>query len=133
MPANARMLKELFLSHNGLILSCPEYNSSLPAVLKNALDWVSRKGPGPLANWPFSNKVAALFSASPGALGGLRGLVHVRSILSNIDVLVLPEQLAIVRAKDAFTPEGALVDARQQETVERIAGRLVETIRRLCS
>jgi NAD(P)H-dependent FMN reductase len=131
MPPNARQLKELFFAHNGLLLSCPEYNSSISAVLKNTIDWVSRKGPGHLAEWPFRGKVAALLAASPGALGGLRGLVHVRSILGNIDVLVLPDQLAIAKAFDAFTPEGALKDAKHQATVESIAGKLVQTIQRL--
>ncbi len=131
MPAPAQKLKELFLSHNGLLLSCPEYNSSISAVLKNSIDWVSRKGPGPLAEWPFTGKVAALLAASPGALGGLRGLVTVRSILSNIDVLVLPDQLAISRAFEAFTPEGALKDAKQQATVEGVATKLVQMVRKL--
>jgi len=70
-------------------------------------------------------------SASPGALGGLRGLVHVRAILSNITVLVLPEQLAIVRAHEAFAMDGSLKDAQQHATVQRIAGRLVEVLKKL--
>ena len=90
VPENALKLKELFKSHQGLLLACPEYNSSITAVLKNTLDWVSRPVPDepPLA--AFKGKVVTLISASPGALGGLRGLVHVRAILGNIGCIVLP-------------------------------------------
>jgi predicted membrane protein len=70
-------------------------------------------------------------SASPGTLGGLRGLVTVRSILGNISVLVVPEQLAVSRAHEAFTPEGKLVDPKQQATVEKVAGRVVSLLVKL--
>jgi NAD(P)H-dependent FMN reductase len=117
MPANGAQLKKLFIDHDGLLLAAPEYNSSITAVLKNALDWVSRPAPSqpPLAG--FQGKVATLMSASPGALGGLRGLDHVRSILGNIGVIVLPEQIAVVRAHEAFGPDGSLTDPRQQAGV----------------
>ena len=67
-------------------MSCPEYNSSITPLWKNTIDWVSRQAPGegPLA--AYKGKVATIMSASPGRLGGLRGLVHVRSILGNIGV-----------------------------------------------
>lgn len=125
LPANARRLKEAFLAHRGLLLACPEYNSSITPLLKNALDWVSRKAPGegPLA--AFEGKVAALCSASPGALGGLRGLVTVRSILGNIRVLVLPDQVAIPKAHEAFDPAGALKDPGQRSALDRLAAALV--------
>jgi chromate reductase, NAD(P)H dehydrogenase (quinone) len=97
MPESAARLKELMKAHDGFLIASPEYNSSITAVLKNTIDWVSRAAPGeePLA--AFDGKAAALMSASPGALGGLRGLVHVRSILGNIGVLVLPDQVAVPR------------------------------------
>ena len=95
-------LKKLFIEHHGFLISSPEYNSSISAVLKNAIDWISRPvaGEAPLAAFQF--KAAALMSASPGALGGLRGLVHLRSILGNIGVLVLPTQVAISKGFEAF-------------------------------
>ena len=98
LPANARVLKDLMLSHQGFLISSPEYNSSISAVLKNAIDWASRPvtGEAPLAC--FTGKAAAIMSASPGALGGLRGLVHLRSILGNINVLVLLDQVAVMSA-----------------------------------
>ena len=79
----------------------------------------------------YQGKVAALMAASPGALGGLRGLVHVRSILSNIGVLVLPDQIAIPQASKAFDSNGALTDSKQQPKVEALAAGLVSVLARL--
>src|SRR5438876_6102819 len=131
LPENGRKLKDLFLAHQGLLLACPEYNSSITGVLKNTIDWVSRpvQGAKPLAE--FTGKIAGLLSASPGALGGLRGLVHVRSILGNIGVLVLPEQLAVSRAGEAFNADGSLKDDKQKATLQKIVGRLTSVIQKL--
>src|SRR5215467_10284133 len=131
MPENGKKLKQLFIDHDGLLLSCPEYNSSITAVLKNTIDWVSRPVPNepPLAG--FTGKIASLMSASPGALGGLRGLVHVRAILGNIGVLVLPDQVAVPKAQEAFTPEGTLKDTATQAKVQKLAASLAETIGKL--
>ncbi len=131
MPEQATRLKQLFLSHNGLIVCSPEYNSSVSAVLKNAIDWVSRRSPGEPMKAAFLGKVAGLLSASPGALGGLRGLVHLRSILQNIGILVMPDQYALVNAHQAFGPEGQLTDANQQKTIVGQMQSLVRTIERL--
>jgi NAD(P)H-dependent FMN reductase len=131
LPENARKVKELFLAHQGLLLSCPEYNSSITGVLKNTIDWVSRQAPGEAPLACFTGKAAALMSASPGALGGLRGLVHVRAILGNINVLVLPEQVAVPKANDAFNPDGSLRDARQQANVENLGKRLAAVLAKL--
>ncbi len=130
-PDNALRLKELFMAHQGLLLASPEYNSSITAVLKNAIDWVSRTAPGEPPLVAFQGKTAALLSASPGALGGLRGLVHVRAILGNIGVLVLPEQIAISRAFEAFSPAGSLLDEKQQERVMGLGQRLAEILHKL--
>jgi NAD(P)H-dependent FMN reductase len=131
LPANGRKLKDLFLAHHGLLISAPEYNSSITAVLKNVIDWVSRPvaGEAPLAC--FDGKVACLMSASPGALGGLRGLVHVRAILGNIKVLVLPDQIAISKANEAFNPDGSLKDPKQQAAVEGLGAQLARVITKL--
>ncbi len=131
LPVNGRRLKDLFLTHHGLLMSCPEYNSSISAVWKNTIDWVSRPVQGEAPLGCFIDKVAGIMSASPGALGGLRGLVHVRSILGNIKVLVLPEQVAVVKAHEAFDANGALKDAKQRESVEQIGAKLTRTLARL--
>ena len=85
-------LRDLFEAHHGLLISSPEYNSSISPLLKNAIDWASRpeEGKPPLA--AYRGKVAGLMAASPGGLGGLRGLVHVRAILGNIGVLATPRR-----------------------------------------
>jgi chromate reductase len=131
LPEAARRFKDVMLAHQGLLLSCPEYNSSITGVLKNAIDWASRPVPGEASLACFNGKVAGLLSASPGALGGLRGLVHVRAILGNINVLVVPEQLAVPKAHDAFDVQGRLKDAKQQETAERVGARVATVLQRL--
>ena len=127
-PDGARALKQLLIDHDGLLIASPEYNSSVTAVLKNTIDWVSRPDDGdPFALVGLRDKVVALMSASPGALGGLRGLVHVRSILGNLGCLVLPDQVAVSKAHEAFAADGSLVDRRQHHKVEMLGKTLAET------
>jgi chromate reductase, NAD(P)H dehydrogenase (quinone) len=123
-PENSTKLKALMVGHDGFLIASPEYNSSITAVLKNAIDWVSRPVPGEPNLVAFKGKAAALMSASPGALGGLRGLVHVRSILGNIGVLVLPDQVSVPRAPEAFDDTGALRDAKQQDAIKNLGASL---------
>lgn len=131
IPENARKFKELLKAHQGLLIASPEYNSSITAVLKNAIDWASRPEPGEPMLAAFTGKVAAIMSASPGGLGGLRGLIHVRSILSSINVLVLPEQKAISSAFQAFDEEGKLKDPKQQEAVEQLGSKLARLLAKI--
>ncbi|OED35083.1 NADPH-dependent FMN reductase [Chromatiales bacterium (ex Bugula neritina AB1)] len=126
LPEAAKRLKDLFLAHNGLLLACPEYNGSLTPLLKNAIDWVSR--PASKEETPLScyvGKTAGLISASPGALGGLRGLRHVREVLSNIQVLVTPAQFALSTAHSAFDEERNLVDEKQTGRLKSVVDQLV--------
>ncbi len=131
LPPNARKLKDLMLAHQGLLIASPEYNSSISAVLKNAIDWVSRPVPGEEPLTCFMDKVAAIMSASPGALGGLRGLVHLRAILGNIKVLVIPDQIAVPKAYDAFNSDGTLKDANQQVAVENLGSKVATVLAKL--
>jgi NAD(P)H-dependent FMN reductase len=131
IPANAVKLKELFLAHNALLMATPEYNSSVSAVWKNTIDWVSRSANGEPMLHCYSGKIAAIMSASPGQLGGLRGLVHVRSILENIQVMVIPEQFALPTAYGAFNTEGHLTDEKKQETVIKIGEKLAQVAAKL--
>ncbi|MFT7639760.1 MAG: chromate reductase [Pirellulaceae bacterium] len=130
-PENALKLKELFLGHDGLLISCPEYNSSITPLLKNTIDWVSRsaEGESPLA--AYQGKVATLMAASPGGLGGQRGLVHVRAILSSIGVIVLPGQIAVPRAFEAFDDKGQLNDEKQQARIQGLGAQLAEVLEKL--
>lgn len=131
LPESAVRLKELFFEHQGLLISAPEYNSSITGVLKNTIDWVSRAAPGEKSVAAFAGKAAALMSASPGALGGLRGLVHLRSILGNIDVLVLPSQVVVPKAGDAFLSDGSLKDKQQEEKVRQLGAKLTQLLKKL--
>ena len=131
MPENEKKLKQLFIDHDGLLIASPEYNSSVKAVLKNSIDWVSRPAPDEPPLVAFRGKVATLMSASPGALGGLRGLVHVRSILGNIGVIVLPDQIAIAKAHEAFKPDGSLTDPKKQGDVEALGKTLASFLMKL--
>lgn len=132
-PANAVALKKLFVEHDGLLIAAPEYNSSITPLLKNTIDWVSRPAAGEPPLVAYTGKAAVLLSASPGGLGGLRGLVHVRSILGNIGVIVLPEQIAVARAFEAFNADGSLKDAKQQAAVENLGATLAKFLAKLRS
>lgn len=131
LPENTKKLKALFLANQGLLISSPEYNSSVTGVLKNALDWVSRSAPGEAALACYAGKVAGLVSASTGALGGLRGLVHLRSILGNIKVLVVSEQVAVSKAQDAFNADGTLKEEKQRAQVEGVGKALATLLAKL--
>ncbi|MGB7541055.1 MAG: NAD(P)H-dependent oxidoreductase [Burkholderiales bacterium] len=126
VPQNARKLKALFIEHQGLLIVSPENNASVSALLKNTLDWISRPDGGQNGLVPYREKVAALMAASPGAFGGMRGLVALRAILQTLNVLVLAEQFLLPRADDAFDEDGELKDLKQQASVAAIARRLVE-------
>lgn len=131
LPSNARKLKDLMLSHQGFLISSPEYNSSISGVLKNTIDWASRPSEGEESLACFKDKVAGIMSASPGGLGGLRGLVHVRAILENISVLVIPEQIAVAKAHEVFNTDGTLKDKKQEEQVKRIGASVAKLLIKL--
>lgn len=125
-PENARKFKHLLGLHNGVFIASPEYNSSIPPLLKNALDWVSRVREGDeLPNEVFKTRVFAIGSASTGGMGGLRGLNTVRQVLElGLGALVLPEQFAVPRAADAFEDNGHLKNKDSQETFKNLIQKL---------
>lgn len=115
----AREFKQLLMESDGMLISSPEYNGSLSAVLKNAIDWATRadEGEAPGSLPAFRGKVISLMSASPGGLGGLRGLVHLRAILGGLGCIMLPGQLAVSSAYDAFDDTGNLKNEKQQQQI----------------
>ncbi len=131
VPENGMKFKDLLKAHDGIIIASPEYNSSYSGVLKNAIDWASRPVPGEPPLGAFVNKFAAIVSASPGALGGLRGLAALRILLENIQVTVLPNQLAVPAVQDAFDEAGNLRDPQKTAQLDRICKRLVQTLEKL--
>jgi NAD(P)H-dependent FMN reductase len=131
LPPNAKVFKRLLIEHHGFLISSPEYNSAISGVLKNAIDWASRPESNEPALVAFKGKVAGLVSACPGQLGGIRGLAALRSILSNIGVIVIPTQMAISRANDAFEQDGTLKDERQQAAIESVGAEVVSIVAKL--
>ena len=126
LPENAAKLRELFASHQGLLIASPEYNSSIAPLLKNTVDWVSRSPAGSADLAGFQGRLAAILAASPGPLGGLRGLAVLRSLLGNIGVTVLANQVTLRQAASAFDDAGELVEPRYRERVEALGGELAE-------
>jgi NAD(P)H-dependent FMN reductase len=131
-PEAAVRLKALFASHHGLLIASPEYNSSITAALKNAIDWVSRADSDdepPIS--ALSGKSAVLCAASPGGLGGLRGLVHLRAILGNLGITVLPDQFALGSAHNAFAADGSLADPARNATVLGLGAKLARHLEKM--
>ncbi|MGE3853601.1 MAG: NADPH-dependent FMN reductase [Planctomycetota bacterium] len=131
LPEHAARLKKLINEHSGLLLACPEYNSTITPLMKNTIDWCTRPGPkdAPIPQ-PFTGKVAALVSASDGVLGGLRGLMMVRALLGHIGMLVIPEQVAVSTFKDVWV-DGKITDERRITAMQKMAARMVDVCRRM--
>jgi NAD(P)H-dependent FMN reductase len=135
MPANGLKLREIFIAHDGLLIASPENNQSVTSLLKNTIDWLSRSirdGKGIDSGLaPFRGKVAALMGASPGPFGTVRGMPHLRQILSGLGVTVLPSQVAVARADQAFDEHGAIRDPLVLKSVQAAGAALVEMTRKL--
>ena len=126
VPAEARAFRGQLEGHHGFIIGCPEYNSSITAALKNAIDWATRaKADGQGPNDCFTGKAVALTAASPGGMGGRRGLNHVREILNNVGCYVVPGMVAIPGAHKAFDDKGGLSDERTRGSMESLIHTLV--------
>lgn len=116
VPAGVQDLARRILAADAVVISTPEYNGSIPGVLKNTVDWLSRLKPVSV-----SGKHLLLLAASPGALGGVRSLWHSRQPFEVLGAFVFPEVLGLPRAHEAFGSDGRLLDAK---TVERLQGLL---------
>ncbi len=129
IPEQALAFKKLLIEHHGFLISSPEYNSAFSPLLKNVLDWASRSESNdepPLQ--AYKNKAVSIMAASPGGLGGIRGLVFLRMLLANLGLIVLPEQQCIAKAYQAFSEQGELIDAKQQQAVEKLGVNLVNLL-----
>jgi NAD(P)H-dependent FMN reductase len=137
IPAGALDLRRLLAGHDALVLATPEYNAFVAPLPVNALHWLSRVPAGdglPSGLAAGAGKVAALLSASPGALGGLRGLAPMRAFLNaTLGMLVLPQALSVGAAHQAFDDTGALKDARQQQSLDALMASTLATARRLAA
>jgi chromate reductase len=128
LPEAAARLRALLADHQGLLIASPEYNSSIPPVLKNTIDWSTRSSGAQPDLSGYAGKYAALLSASPGPLGGQRGLLVVRSLLTNIGVTVLANQLNVRQAMTAFDDNGNFVDDGQRGRAEAIGAELARLL-----
>jgi chromate reductase, NAD(P)H dehydrogenase (quinone) len=105
IPVGAIEFNKRILANDALIISSPEYNGSMPGLLKNAIDWVSRFRPQ-----PFNELQTLLMSASPSMVGGNRGVLALRIPLEHLGARVFPNMFSLATAHKAFSPEGKLAD-----------------------
>lgn len=131
MPAGARRLKDAMNAADGFLIAAPEYNGSITGALKNAIDWASRQAEGEAMGASFRGKVVALLAASPGGLGGLRGLNHVRDIYAGLGCLVLGSQVAIGGAHKVLDDDGVVQDERMAGMVKGLVQQLVDVAGKL--
>ncbi|SEO90538.1 NADPH-dependent FMN reductase [Aquisalimonas asiatica] len=131
VPEHARRMKALLAEHQGLIVASPEYNGFITPLLKNTLDWLSRPDGEESGLALFQGRVACVVSASPGGFGGMRSLALARQLLVNLGVTVLPDQLAVPRASQAFDETGGFVEDGNRQRLDQLCARLVETVDRL--
>jgi NAD(P)H-dependent FMN reductase len=134
LPEGIVSLQQRLAAADGLLVVNPEYNGSITPLLKNALDWCSRPNPADRARSGgavYAGRAAAVVGTSPGALGGMRVLFHVRDILGYLGMQVIPQQLAIGKAGEAVGDDGRLRDPAQREALDKLAQALVDTARRL--
>jgi NAD(P)H-dependent FMN reductase len=126
VPENAAKLKALLEAHHGVFICSPEYNASITPLMKNTLDWISRiKDDGGLPTQVYRSRVFAVGGASPGRFGGMRSLTHLRVIMElGLGCLVLPDQLAVPVAHEAFDDHGHLRDKALQQKYKEIIQRL---------
>lgn len=120
MPENAKALRNLMKQSEVILIASPEYNASVSAVLKNALDWASRSEDGSSSREAFKGKTFVLMSASPGRGGGARGLIHLKAIIEDVGGTIFPKQFVVPNAYTAFDEQGHLRDPKLQMELQHI-------------
>lgn len=105
IPPGAEAFRNRLLETDAFIIASPEYNASMPGILKNAIDWVSRFRPQ-----PFNERHCLLMSASPSMAGGNKGLWSLRVPLEHLGSRVFPDMFSLAMAHQAFHPDGSLVN-----------------------
>src|SRR5436190_849784 len=109
-PTGADRLRECIQTNDAFVISSPEYNASMPGLLKNSIDWVSRFSPQ-----PFNEKHGLLLSASPSMVGGNRGLWALRVPFEHLGARVYPDMFSLAQAHGAFDDTGRIANAELQE------------------
>lgn len=134
LPTDVIRLKEMLYAHPAWIICSPEYNGSYSGLLKNTIDWASRPvaGNDEWANGltPFAGKVVGLLAASPGNLGGIRGLLHLAPLLMQLQSWVSPRQFALANAGQAFDAAGQLVAENNRNAVQGVIDQVLWATRK---
>ena len=129
---SALKFQALLAEADGLLLASPEYNGSLSAALKNAIDWASRPSPQYKASDVFGGKVAAIMTASPGSFGGLRALAHLRGVLTSCGLIVLPQEISVTFASEKIDSATlAFKDEKTKALLENLGVTLVQTLKKI--
>jgi chromate reductase len=131
-PERARAFKALLTEYDGVFIASPEYNSSVAPLLKNTLDWVTRvRAKGETGLEVFKTRVFAISGASPGYFGALKSLLHLRQILEiGMGASVIPQQITVARAMEAFEEDGSLKDKAQQDLCRSVVEALAVAARK---
>ncbi len=134
-PLKAAEFKALLTEYQGVFIASPEYNSSVTPLLKNTIDWVTRvRAKGETGLEVFRTRVFAISGASPGYYGAMRSLLNLRQILEiGIGATVIPQQIALPRAMDAFEDDGSLKDKAQQNLCKSVVEALAVAARKFAA
>lgn len=127
IPQNAMKLARLIASHDGVLIATPEYNGSVPPLLKNTIDWLSRvRRDGDKVLKPLAGKAVGLCSSSEGQFAGIRAINHLRAILLRCQMDVVTPECSVPRGGEAFDDKGDFRDDRLRQTMERMTSALIE-------
>lgn len=126
MPENLPALRDLFSQANGLLIASPEYNGSFSTVLKNTIDWLFRPAKDDSCSPSYGQFIVGLMAVSPGGLGGIRGLSHIRELMSSLGSLVVPNQISLGVVYEAFNDQGRLNNSAIDDRLQVLAQQVVD-------
>jgi NAD(P)H-dependent FMN reductase len=129
IPENAKKLARQIAAHQGVFIATPEYNNTVPPLLKNTIDWISRIRPSEIG---YRNRVYGIGSSSDGPIGGARALIDLRKVvLAALGGILIPEKVEVGRAQDAFDEGGNLIAEAPAKLLKGLCRHLVELAGRL--
>lgn len=133
IPDNAYKLARLMASNDAILICTPEYNGSMPPLLKNTIDWVSRisKDTNGKPLKPYPGKVVGICSSSNGHFAGIRSANHLRAVLSHIQMEVIAPQVSVPNGAEAFDEDGDFKDERLRKGMHRLCETLIRHARLL--
>jgi chromate reductase len=132
IPDNAMKLARLIAAHDAVLICTPEYNASIPPLVKNTIDWVSRvRRDNGRPFTPYAGKVAAICSSSEGGFAGIRGANHLRAVLVRVGMEVITPEVSVPHGADAFEEDGNFKEERLRKGMARFCRTLIEHARML--